>query len=349
MNCPAVTTTAVIQTKTGIGDAIWHLPFIRAIAAATKEGSVAFMAPPSSHASELFVAEPAIARVIYFENQGSELTRGLQLWRLFRLLRAAKFETVWILDRSVRPAFAAFCAGVPHRIGLGLGSQKLYITNRGIDPALRRAWVTTWLVELMKAMAVPFAGTEPQLRLPADIVARIGARFAQLPHPWIAAAFGGSHPSKEWPVEYWRTFLTELRAHTMGSVFLIGGPNCVAQADDMVARTVGPAPMINACALSLIEVAALLSQTDLFIGHDSGPLNIAAAVGIPAYGLFGSTHVLDYSRHIRPILPDDGRPYSPDGMRRISPGAAFAAIAAELEMLENKARRRAALTPPSSP
>jgi heptosyltransferase II len=32
--------TAVIQVKPGIGDVIWHLPFIRAIAAATPCGTV---------------------------------------------------------------------------------------------------------------------------------------------------------------------------------------------------------------------------------------------------------------------------------------------------------------------
>ena len=343
-----MTTTAVIQTKTGIGDAIWHLPFIRAIAATTKESAVTFLAPPSSRARELFVAEPAIADVIYYENQGNELARGLHLWRLIRLLRAEKFEAVWILDRSVRPAFAAFCAGVPRRIGLGLGAQRFYITNHGIDSAFRHEWVTTWLIELMKAMNVPFSSTEPELRLPPEVVAQIRARFADLPRPWTIAGFGGSHPSKEWPVDRWRSFLRELRARTTGCIFLVGGPAYIQQADNLTAQT-GAGPTLNACGLSLIETAALVSQADLFVGHDSAPLNIAAAVGITAYGLFGSTPVLDYSRHIRPIRPDDGKPPSPDGMRRISPHGAFAAIAGAITELENKAKGRSSLTRPSSP
>ncbi|MEN3381162.1 MAG: hypothetical protein V7608_1206, partial [Hyphomicrobiales bacterium] len=42
--------TAVIQVKQGIGDVIWHLPFIRAIAAATPEGAVTFLTLPSTQA-----------------------------------------------------------------------------------------------------------------------------------------------------------------------------------------------------------------------------------------------------------------------------------------------------------
>jgi hypothetical protein len=42
-----VTPHAVIQPKPGIGDIIWHLPFIRAIAAVSPGGSVTFLAPPA--------------------------------------------------------------------------------------------------------------------------------------------------------------------------------------------------------------------------------------------------------------------------------------------------------------
>ncbi|HTH35019.1 MAG TPA: hypothetical protein VL976_11660, partial [Xanthobacteraceae bacterium] len=66
-----MTPSAVIQPKPGIGDVIWHLPFIRAIAAAAPGGRVTFLAPPSSGAKDLLVAEPSVAEVIYFEHSGS--------------------------------------------------------------------------------------------------------------------------------------------------------------------------------------------------------------------------------------------------------------------------------------
>ena len=45
----------------------------------------------------------------------------------------------------------------------------------------------------------------------------------------------------------------------------------------------------------MIEAAALLRLADLFIGPSSGPLNLPAAGGTEAFGLFGSTPVLTYS------------------------------------------------------
>jgi ADP-heptose:LPS heptosyltransferase len=42
----------------------------------------------------------------------------------------------------------------------------------------------------------------------------------------------------------------------------------------------------------------LLRHADLFIGPSSGPLNLAAAVQTDAFGLFGNTPVLTYSKFI---------------------------------------------------
>src|SRR3977135_1269256 len=87
-----VSHTAVIQVKQGIGDVIWHLPFIRAIAATEPSGAVAFLTLPSTHAKELLQGEPCVADVVYFEHGGSELERGLHLARFVALLRRSRFR-----------------------------------------------------------------------------------------------------------------------------------------------------------------------------------------------------------------------------------------------------------------
>ena len=106
--------TVVIQTKQGIGDVIWHLPFIRAIAAATPGGIVTFLTLPSTHGRELLAGEPCVAQTLYYENRGSELERGLHLARLIVLLRRLRPQTVWVLDRNARPAFAALVLSLIH-------------------------------------------------------------------------------------------------------------------------------------------------------------------------------------------------------------------------------------------
>ena len=89
---------------------------------ATPERAVTFLTLPSTRAKDLLAAEPCVGEVIYFEHQGSELARGINLVKLVALMRARKFQRIWILDRTIRPALAAMLAGIPERIGPGDGA-----------------------------------------------------------------------------------------------------------------------------------------------------------------------------------------------------------------------------------
>jgi heptosyltransferase-2 len=327
-----VASTVVIESKQGIGDVVWHLPYIRAIAALSPGNKVFFLALPSTHAAELLQAEPCIERTFYFESRGAELARPLHLIRLVATLRRLKCDTAWFLDRTIRPALAAFLAGIPNRIGVGLGAQRYLITNPGLDPRRHgpELFAFVYLPPLMAQMKAPFADTEPKLRLPAAPAAAMRSRYGDERRPWIVLGLGGSHPLKDWPEEAWLDFIATLRRRSAGTVFLIGGAAQAARAAALIARTDG-APAVNACDISVIEAAALLADADLFVGPDSGPMNLAAGVGTTAFGLFGATRVLTYSKFIHPIVPDDGR-QALDGMRRISPAAVIERIAPYLDV-----------------
>jgi heptosyltransferase-2 len=328
-----VTPSAVIQVKRGIGDVIWHLPFIRAIAAASPGGQVTFLAPPTSGARELLAAEPCIAETLYFEHSGSELRRGLNLIRLVALLRQRRFRTLWILDRTTRPALAAFLAGIPERIGVGLTRQRWFITNPGIPRSHWHDFPTDWLVTLLAQMQVPLPTLEPHLQLPREALAAVGAKFSNRARPWIVVGLGASHPDKDWPQAYWTEFVAGLRARTSGTVFLLSGAESVARADDLI-RGSTEAEAVNACGLKLVEAAALLQHADLFVGTDSGPMNIAAATATDAYALFGATTVLTYSKFIHPIVPDSGP--NPGGMAQIKPASVLERIGTRLSVCKQQ-------------
>ena len=188
-----VTSTVIIQAKRGIGDVIWHLPFIRAIAAATPEGAVTFLTPPSSMGAELLQAENCVARTSYFEHGGSEVARAFQLARLTQMLVELRPRTAWILDKTIRPALAACLARVPQRIGMGIRAQRFLITNPGLDPSYDEVYPIECLIAVLKQVGVPLETTEPNLNLPAPVVAAIGQRFQAHPRPWTVVGVGASN------------------------------------------------------------------------------------------------------------------------------------------------------------
>src|SRR5690242_1028317 len=199
---------------------MWHLPYVRAIAASEPGGAVTFLAPPTSHAKELLAAEPCIADVLYFGHGGSELRRGINLIQLVAMMRRARFRKIWILDRTVRPALAALLAGIPARIGVGFARQRPFITNAGIDDSHWHELPMDWLRALMEVMQVPLDTSEPNLMLPVATLAKVAERFTTAARPWVVVALGASHPEKDWPASYWDTFIDTLRRRTDGTVFL---------------------------------------------------------------------------------------------------------------------------------
>jgi heptosyltransferase-2 len=126
-------------------------------------------------------------------------------------------------------------------------------------------------------------------------------------------------------------FLAKLRPHGAGTFFFIGGDDYTARAQTLIAQTKLRA-VINACNLSLVEAVALLHHADLFIGTDSGPMNLAAAVATPAFALFGVNPVLSYSKFIHPLTPPGGP--APGGMQRISPAYTFEHVEPYLSRLK---------------
>jgi heptosyltransferase II len=332
-----VASTVVIESKQGIGDVVWHLPYIRAIAAVSPGGKVIFLGLPSTHAQELLEAEPCVEQTFYFESRGSELQRLKHQLRLIALLRSLKCDTAWFLDRTMRPALASLLAGIPNRIGVGLGTQRWFITNPGIDRRRYESevWAFVYLPALMQHMKVPVSGTEPDLKVPAAASAAVASLYGARPRPWIVLGLGASERPKDWSDAKWTAFIAGLRERA-GTIFLIGGPVQATRGEAFIAAS-GGANVVNACERKLMEAGALIRDADLYIGPDSGPMNIAAAVGTTAFGLFGMSKVLTYSRYIHPIEPDDGRGFRHDGMEHISPESVLARIAPYLADAKTKA------------
>ena len=90
-----------------------------------------------------------------------------------------------------------------------------------------------------------------------------------------------------------------------------------------------PAGLIEKSAL-LDEAVTLIGPARAYIGNGTSLLNIAAACGRPAIGLFAQTEPLDYSANIIPVALPDSRFGEAGAIGRITPEQAFSVVAAML-------------------
>lgn len=289
----------------GIGDLMWHLPTIRAIAATTPERQVVLVARPSSRAAEVLAVEPSVARVLYAPHYKDRLKGVREVVDFYRLCRAQKPRAVWILEKIDRPAMAAFLAGVPERRGFGLGhGQEAFLTTGPYLPkALRSAHRIDKLEAFEKVHGLVVASREPDLKLDPAAIAAVKARYAGKPGPWLALGIGASEPARTWPAERFAQTAARL-SDLFGTVFWVGGPHEAQTAKAAIGDLPGN---VAACDLPLDQSAALISLCAGFLGNDSGALNVAAAVGTPCVGLMGTAPLPAYSRWLSRLDGGEGR------------------------------------------
>jgi len=144
---------------------------------------------------------------------------------------------------------------------------------------------------------------------------------AKLPtnRPFIVMNGGAGWITKRWPPEHFAALIDRLKECGIDSV-LIGGP-----ADDdrrvfaEIERICRSAPGNLVGNTSIAELIALISLARAHVGGDTGSTHLAAALGIPAIGLYSIT------RPVRscPYGQIERCCFDPSGLRNISPDQVF--------------------------
>ncbi|MDG4552671.1 MAG: glycosyltransferase family 9 protein [Candidatus Competibacter sp.] len=300
--------TLIVQPLPGIGDMVWHLPHIHAIAATTIAGKVDILTKPRSQADRLLCADPCVGQVLWLERESGRHAGLGGVLRLATALRQGGYQRVWILHGSARYALAARLAGISERLGYGVGLQSLLLTVPvRLPPERRHAHPILRADALLDALEIVRSEPEPRLTLAAEAGQAVAARFAAWPTPWIALGVGSSEPWKQWGAARFAELTLALSQWRAGSVLIVGGPAERPLTEEILARVRdGGGAAADAVALPLEQVAALLARCHCYIGNDTGVLNMAAALRVPAIGLFGGSAPLWHSRFIHPLLPPDG-------------------------------------------
>jgi heptosyltransferase-3 len=110
--------------------------------------------------------------------------------------------------------------------------------------------------------------------------------------PLIAVSVGTKVQSKDWGKENWRALLSRLaQLYPTHGLALTGAPE-EKEASEFAAegwRQAGGAETVNLCGvLKPRESAAAFYRARIFVGHDSGPMHLAAAVQIPCVAIFAA-------------------------------------------------------------
>ncbi len=105
---------------------------------------------------------------------------------------------------------------------------------------------------------------------------------------YLAVCAGTKMQSKDWGAENWLRLMKQLGAQLPDrKLVMIGAAEESELGDQCLSAWGGEG--LNLCGKSSPRVsAAVLQKADLFIGHDSGPMHLAACVGTPCVAVFAA-------------------------------------------------------------
>jgi heptosyltransferase-2 len=96
-----------------------------------------------------------------------------------------------------------------------------------------------------------------------------------------------------WPTDRFAQLGDIITKNYNTKLIIVGGPAEVPVANE-VASSMEKKPIILAGKTTLRQTAAVMEKCRLFISNDTGPMHIAAAVGISVIGIFGPTSPLKH-------------------------------------------------------
>lgn len=146
-----------------------------------------------------------------------------------------------------------------------------------------------YLSATLQPIGIAVPDSQPRVFPHADDLHGAAARIGRMTDgatPVLTVHPGSGSPRKNWGDDAFRAVLTHVRAQTPIAVIVCRGP----AEDERGWRDRDWRAVADECVSdpSLAELAAVFRHSDVYLGNDSGPTHLAAAVGTSTIALFGA-------------------------------------------------------------
>ncbi len=270
-----------------VGDVVLATPLIRAIRESHPGAYIAALVRP--YAEAVLWNNPRLNRVFVDDLDGRDSgCRGF--WSLALALRRERFGISLMLLPTRRHAWLTLLAGIPLRISVG---RKPYEVLTGCKPAGRNRdrpvrHEADYCMDLGRTLGVESENLAPEVFL-SEEERKVGrvllgdeARMSPLVvglHP----GNGGSAPN--WEASRYVSLAGRL-VRDLNARVVVTGWGSEIEIGRMMEKSVGMGVINLAGRLNLRELMQVIASYDAMVSSSTGPMHLAAALGIPCVALF---------------------------------------------------------------
>ena len=316
----------IVYTHHKLGDLIWQLPYLKAISDHHSE-KIDLIVRKKTQAKDILKDLNHINKVYY-----NDFRKGLFYWvdvlKLKKIFDQEEYDFVYILDKVNKPAIAAKFSGIKNIIGPGFKNQKKWITSKNY--LAEEDWKLSYSEQsqkLLKINSINLVNKFPNLEIDLERL-KYNNNDLLIPGKKIAFGIDSFEDYKMWYEEDFIKLANLLHEKKLFDyIYLICGSERTHMANKIINES-KKEYFINCSNKDLKGIILAIKNSLFFVGNNSGPLNLAAALGVKSFGLIANDPVseLRFSK-IEPITPKnyiDGiwnRDRS--GMKNLKPDSVF--------------------------
>ncbi len=287
---PAAARILVVRYRF-IGDTILTVPFLRSLRSAYPHAQIDVLVGPQS--GEVLSGCPYINELITydttrFHKYDSGKGKARSFWSYVFELRKRKYDTAFLLKRSLSSALLALLIGCKSRIGYA-SSGRSFLLSKAVawNPKIHEVEST---LDVLRSVGIPIVNTDMEAWISEEEKSDTFAIVPELKSDKLKVLFhaAAAHPDKIYPLENWAKVIQKICASQNVLPFFSGAAQDLSTYEELE-KLSGIKAVITAGKLSLRQSMALLGEMDLAICTDSGPAHLSAAAGTPTITLFGPT------------------------------------------------------------
>ena len=271
----------LIIKPSALGDIVHTLPFLAVIHDRYPQAEIHWVVARGLH--HFLEDHPMINRLWIMDKERwkrpSRLHSSLaEIVRFGRGLRKEGFDISIDLSGLLRSGLITWAAGARERLGFSDSDEgSPFFYNSKIEGGDAIHAIDRYL-KLARLMDCDIS----QIRYPMAPLPESTPVLAGLPEKFCVITPSAGKQANRWPAERFGALAAQLPLPSV----VIGGPSDREIAEIVVEHSKGRAVSV-ASETGLKELVALIGRARFMVCNDTGPMHIAAALGVPVFAIFG--------------------------------------------------------------
>ena len=287
----------------GIGDVLFTTPVVRVLKQKFPGSYIAFLC--NRRSGSVLVNNPGIDELFFFTRGDLKEERKISYFRYLRKLVFAVWK-LWskrfdlVVDLSLVNQYSVifWLVGIKERWGIDYKGRGRFLTKKISIPGFSGKHVIDYYRELMEYAGILGFENKTELFLSAadrswadnflreNNINRSKIKIFGIA-PFGGESWGVDAKLKQWPSERFTETARRILKNYPAKIIFFGTKNDFAEAELMKNDLSSPDVLNVSGKTSLGQLAAMISECDLFISNDCGPMHMACALGVKTVSLFG--------------------------------------------------------------